>query len=287
MLQAILLAAAAPYAGASAPAQPYATKWPAPEPWMVDERGLTCIAGQVLPEEQTQAAVFVKVGGSVELIILSPNAPLKRKEMASVDLRLDGTVLAGVKAYGVQVNPVQKGISAELDKSILKGLAAASRLLVMRDGKEVLAVDLRNSARALAQLNRCIASIAVPPPLITVVPPAPPPIIRRSPSPVQVVNTWVDESDYPGRAIRAGAQGNAQASVDVDEKGEPSNCMIVKSSGNPDLDFATCVLMEDRFAYLPALDAQGHTYASKATKTLVWKLPAETPPPAEPASASK
>jgi TonB family protein len=283
MLRLAMLGLAAAAAAGGSPASmtppPMPTKWPVPAPWIVDERDRQCIAGQVLPEEATQAGVFLHADGSAELLILATDVPLKRKEEATVDLRLDKLTTPGVTAYGIQVNSVQKGISADVDDAFLDRFAAASRLTVIKDGKEILVIDLRGSARTIAQLKKCVASLPVAPPTI-MVPPPPPAPPRKGPAPVKITNAWVDEMDYPARAIK----GTVRASVDVDAQGQPSNCTIVQSSGNADLDFAACVLMEDRFVYLPALDAQAHPYASKASQTLVWKLPEDKPPiPAGPA----
>lgn len=65
-------------------------------------------------------------------------------------------------------------------------------------------------------------------------------------------------SDYPRRAGDAGAEGTVLAHYDVGVDGRVSNCRVVRSSGNVDLDETTCRLIERRFRYAPARDADGN-----------------------------
>lgn len=68
-------------------------------------------------------------------------------------------------------------------------------------------------------------------------------------------------ADYPRAAGDAGAQGAVTARFTVEPDGRVTGCTIVRSSGNPDLDATTCRLIEARFRYDPARDADGQPVA--------------------------
>jgi protein TonB len=88
----------------------------------------------------------------------------------------------------------------------------------------------------------------------------------------QLIQGRLMDSDYPDRARRAGAEGAVAVRFTVQPNGRVSGCQIVKSSGNADLDSTTCRLIERRFRYRPARDAQGRAIAEVTTKLYTWGL---------------
>ena len=54
--------------------------------------------------------------------------------------------------------------------------------------------------------------------------------------------------------------------------GVPSDCRVIKSSGQPELDTLACELIEQRFRYSPAKDADGHVMAARIVETHTWKV---------------
>ena len=52
--------------------------------------------------------------------------------------------------------------------------------------------------------------------------------------------------------------------------GRPSGCTITQSSGNADLDETTCRLIEQRFRYEPARDAEGRAIPDVQTGRHIW-----------------
>lgn len=75
------------------------------------------------------------------------------------------------------------------------------------------------------------------------------------------------DSDYPRAASQARIGGTVIVRFTVDRDGRPGGCRVMRSSGNADLDAATCRLIERRFRYRPALDAEGRPVAD----ILGWK----------------
>lgn len=82
----------------------------------------------------------------------------------------------------------------------------------------------------------------------------------------------IKDSDYPRAAAKAEIGGAVIVNFDVGTNGRASNCRVVSSSGNADLDGTTCRLIEKRFRYKPATDAQGRAVPSVAAWRQEWWL---------------
>lgn len=78
--------------------------------------------------------------------------------------------------------------------------------------------------------------------------------------------------DY--RSIVAGRlpSGRAMVSLRVEPSGVPSNCRVVRSSGDAVVDSGLCPLIEARLRFRPALDAQGRPIAYQLQYVATWRL---------------
>jgi TonB family protein len=56
------------------------------------------------------------------------------------------------------------------------------------------------------------------------------------------ITKWLNYNDYPDAAIRRRAEGRAVVLIAVDSEGRPTGCKAVKSSGDADLDKASCAI---------------------------------------------
>jgi TonB family protein len=56
------------------------------------------------------------------------------------------------------------------------------------------------------------------------------------------ITKWLSYNDYPDAAIRRRAEGRAVVLIAVDADGRPTGCKTVKSSGDADLDKASCAI---------------------------------------------
>ena len=82
------------------------------------------------------------------------------------------------------------------------------------------------------------------------------------------------DSDYPRRASEARIGGTVIVRFTVGADGRPGGCAVARSSGHADLDAATCRLIERRFRYRPARDAQGRPVpAEMGWKQSWWQEP--------------
>lgn len=84
---------------------------------------------------------------------------------------------------------------------------------------------------------------------------------------------WFPQDSYPAAARRAGAEGRVSVSVDVGATGRVLACRVIGSSGNEDLDQATCRLATRNGRFDPARDTSGEKVASTVTlRPVRWAL---------------
>lgn len=80
-------------------------------------------------------------------------------------------------------------------------------------------------------------------------------------------------TDYPNAARRAGIEGSVGVRYVVGTDGRAGGCRVIRSSGNAELDFTTCRLVEERFRYRPARDASGRPVPETVSRMFDWLLP--------------
>lgn len=103
----------------------------------------------------------------------------------------------------------------------------------------------------------------------------PEPTIREPlpPRPRGYPGNWANSNDYPSRALRDEIEGVVRFVVQVDEAGRVVGCAITGSSGSPDLDAATCSLMQRRARFNPATDANGTPVPGSWSSSVRWQIP--------------
>ncbi len=82
----------------------------------------------------------------------------------------------------------------------------------------------------------------------------------------------LSRGDY--RALAAGRMpaGRAMVSLRVEPTGQLTNCQVLRSSGDPDVDTGLCPLITQRLRFLPALDDHGRPIAFQLDYVATWNL---------------
>jgi protein TonB len=78
----------------------------------------------------------------------------------------------------------------------------------------------------------------------------------------ELIKGSIEDSDIPRSARRRGFQGSVTARYVVTPDGRATQCGIIRSSGDADVDSMVCHLIEKRYRFTPALDAAGRPIAS-------------------------
>jgi protein TonB len=87
-------------------------------------------------------------------------------------------------------------------------------------------------------------------------------------------------ADYPFRALREGREGVTEFDVRTDSAGRVMQCWIVKSSGSPDLDDATCRRATRQMRVTPPLNEHGQPQPATWKSKMEWKIGGSGSPPA-------
>jgi protein TonB len=84
---------------------------------------------------------------------------------------------------------------------------------------------------------------------------------------------WATTDDYPSRDLREGNEGVTGFRVVVGTSGRVSACEIVRSSGHPGLDAATCKAVTARARFEPATDENGEKVVGTYRNRVRWQIP--------------
>ena len=80
------------------------------------------------------------------------------------------------------------------------------------------------------------------------------------------------DADYPRAARRTRIEGTVRVHFTVGADGRAGGCRVVITSGNAELDATTCSLIERRFRFEPARDAEGRPVPEVKGWEQVWWL---------------
>jgi protein TonB len=83
----------------------------------------------------------------------------------------------------------------------------------------------------------------------------------------------VTTDDYPSRDLRQGNEGTTAFRVVIGSNGRVSACEVVRSSGHPGLDNATCEAVTARARFEPATDENGAKVVGTYSNSVRWQIP--------------
>jgi len=95
----------------------------------------------------------------------------------------------------------------------------------------------------------------------------------RGARPVNSPLGWLSNDDYPSGALRNEIEGSAAYRLIVGTNGRVSACDVTRSTGNGQLDDATCRLIVRRARFEAASDESGAKVVGTYTGTVRWEIP--------------
>jgi protein TonB len=95
----------------------------------------------------------------------------------------------------------------------------------------------------------------------------------RAAAPRNTPARWVTTDDYPSRDLREGNEGTTVFRVVVGSNGRVSACQVIRSSGHPGLDAATCKAVTSRARFEPATDENGARVGGTYSNSVLWQIP--------------
>ena len=82
----------------------------------------------------------------------------------------------------------------------------------------------------------------------------------------------LNHGDYRQLAAGRMPNGRATVAITVDPTGVPTNCRIMRSSGDPAVDAGLCPLITRRLRFRPAMDAQRRPITYSLNYTADWSI---------------
>ncbi len=100
-------------------------------------------------------------------------------------------------------------------------------------------------------------------------------------APLRQIAGRITGNDYPRRPFEAGIGGTLFVRYIVGVRGRVTDCTVTRSSGNAELDAATCRLITERFRFKPRRNAAGKPVPAVITEDHTWVVDRPTGPPIE------
>jgi len=85
--------------------------------------------------------------------------------------------------------------------------------------------------------------------------------------------SWITTDDYPRRSLVDGNEGTARYRLVIGTSGRVSSCEVTASTGDRQLDQATCRLLTSRARFEAAKDDTGAKVIGTYTGTVRWEIP--------------
>lgn len=89
-------------------------------------------------------------------------------------------------------------------------------------------------------------------------------------TPARLLNK-IPDSDYRRIAGNRLPRGSVVITFRVEPDGRPSNCRVVRTSGDPTVDSAICPIAVQRLRFRPARDSAGRPVAQQITYVPTWR----------------
>ncbi len=118
-----------------------------------------------------------------------------------------------------------------------------------------------------------VAPPAPPPPVLVPAPPSAPRFTATAPQPKGSPADWATPDDYPSRPLRELVQGTTAFRVQVGPNGRVTSCEVTASSGNAELDAATCKLVTARARFNPGKGEDGQPTTTSYSNRVKWVIP--------------
>lgn len=96
--------------------------------------------------------------------------------------------------------------------------------------------------------------------------------IKTGAEPMMPLGRYFSSTDYPSQAQREHTSGEVGVRMMIDETGKMQNCTTLHTSGSAILDAMTCVVLNERAKFHPAVDVDGKPVKSVLDQRVHWQL---------------
>lgn len=97
--------------------------------------------------------------------------------------------------------------------------------------------------------------------------------LRQKARPKTPLVRMFSTDDYPGQAVSNREGGTTSVALLIDEKGVVQDCMVDGTSGIATLDAQTCIIIQKRVKFEPAIDKDGKPVKHHYMQRVRWEMP--------------
>ena len=196
----------------------------------------------------------------------APESVRKLQPKAEASLLIDNVVVPGaIHSLGVSTRPGYAIYSLGMDGPALQRFKQ-SRTLTLKSFQSTYALPMTDLQLLAQTLDVCMVDLLE----TWGFPKQEQAKIASLPAPVGgMLNLSAD--DYPKRAITQDASGSVRFRLKIGSTGRVKECRILKSSGNSELDLASCRVAR-RTKFEPARDRTGQPMEAPYFSVVVWRL---------------
>jgi TonB family protein len=241
------------------PSPANARDWGTVSGWFISSAGETCgMFSQSSNPSGTEIVILKRVDGT--LFVQVKNAKWLRSG-GDVTYQIDGKTYDGP----FSVNTIDKGYIATFGEEFERELQGGVTLTVKRDATVLDQIALTGSAAALATVQSCLTELKSGASANLA--------IKQNARVKGDPANWIAVTDYPAAALREKRVGVVAFRLTVAKDGHVSQCLVTKSSGHSDLDYATCTAIIRRAKFSAALGNNGAPVEGFYESRVSWKLP--------------
>ena len=254
--------------GATAPGSDSAVLQPSGA-WNVDYGESACVAGRAYGSGKGKIILAfhpAPVDGTTQLLILREGRVADARQY---DATINGGAPMRVSLLQYSAAKANKTISRiTLTCDQFQSLRSVGVLRIRGGNGASYRFAIKQLAAVKEELGKCVADLdrywqMGPDQLAKIKTPA---------QAVQPLTSYFSSGDYPAQALSEHSTGRVGVRLMIDEKGAVKECATTETSGSGVLDAMTCIVLQDRAKFHPALDIDGKPVKSFDDTRVKWLI---------------
>ena len=240
--------------------------------WMVEGQNNMCALSRPFGEGSAKIVLGFRpspLEHGLEVFLFTHGFGDVQQGIASLKIDGKGTPFSGSYVSYEIANKDERQITFPIDRTFLQALPSAASVTITIGKRLPISLETLDAKKAIAVLDYCQTelrkSLAIDLTKLNDV--ALPAIPKGS------QQTWFTADDYPTMALAGGAQGISRLLLTIDVDGRVSSCVPYGSTGNAEIDRASCAKFKQRGRYAPAKDKTNHPIVSYQETAIHWLIP--------------
>ncbi|PZQ56249.1 MAG: hypothetical protein DI555_06445 [Novosphingobium pentaromativorans] len=226
---------------------------------------------------ETALSLSKTLDGEVSITLTNTNWSTVRGQSYDLTYFFGGEAVSSSRSEGIVASTVRRGFKATFT-DVEQAFAKSADLVVLKPGSIVDRLTLTGSSAALEQLNRCLLEIADRR-LVSAIEEVKFADIARDPfaggpRDPELANPGLLSAQVSTHPMaRSGLSGVVEFVVKVSANGRLLGCDVAKSSGEKELDDATCATVLKYAKFKPAIADGGQPTAGEYRNRVRWSPP--------------